>query len=415
MSNRQMPNPSEVAMPPQPREGASRPAILHITADYPDLNKPVNTQAVKNFIDANPDADHFIISLNRTAYPWQFRITDGGGHGDPRVVSIRYLGLPFGIQLASSMYAVARLAHGIVTRRAVRFDVIHAHKLSFEGLVAYWLSRWTKKPFVCSLRGGTDERVLRFKPHYFPLYNRVVARAARLHYVSAWFRPEMRRRFGADPAKERLLPNFVHAERIVPQRQFQQNAFLSIMSFAYYEQKGLTLLLPAFKEVVARVPDASLDLVGLFGTPERLKHIQGLIDAAGLSASVRIVGSVEHQELLRRLGSYAGFVLPTRVEAFGMAYVEAILSGVPIVYSKGTGIDGFVDGIEGAIGIDPYSIASIRDGLLVLAEKQHHLREWLLTNRCMMEARFDARTHILAYNADVRALTAARESVSAVN
>lgn len=395
--------PHDVRVSASPR--ASRPSILHITADYPDLNKPVNTLAVKNFIEENPDADHFIVSLNRTALPWRVRITDGGGQGDPRVVAIRYLGLPLGLQLATSMYLVARTVHALVKQRGVQFDVIHAHKLTFEGLVAYWLSRRSGKPFVCSLRGEVEEKVLRFKPHYMPLYRRVVARCKRLHYVSAWFRPEMKHRFSVDAAKERLLPNFVHTEHIVPRQQFRSNTFVSVMSFSVYKRKGLDQLLLAFKSVVERVPGASLDLIGR-GTPEQLDHIRALIEDARLSASVQLVGALPNQKVLERLGSYAGFLLPSRNETFGMSYVEALLSGVPILYSNGTGVDGYVDGIEGAIGVDPHSPESIRDGILHMIANQQRFREWLLANRGRVEARFDARTHVAAYNEDLLALRA---------
>jgi glycosyltransferase involved in cell wall biosynthesis len=377
------------------------PTILHVTADYPDLNKPVNTLAVKNFVAANQDAVHRIISLNRTAVPWRFRVTDGGGQSDPRMVSIRYAGLPLGIQLAASMYAVARLSHAIIQRQGWQFDVIHAHKFTFEGLAAYWLSRWTGKPLICSIRGEVEEKIFQFKPHYVPLYRRVAEHCRRFYYVSAWFRPEMHRRFGIEPQKERLLPNFVHVRDIVPRTEYRRNAFVSVMSFWVYKRKGLDKLLPAFKQVVARVPDATLDLIGR-GPPERLKHIQDLIDQAGLTENVRLVGPVEHRELLQRLGNYAGLLLPSRHETFGMSYIEALLSGVAILYSKGSGVDGYLDGIEGAFGADPYSPDSIRDAILALIAKQQTSREWLLSHRRDVLARFDAPRHITAYNADLR-------------
>ena len=379
-----------------------RPTILHVTADYPDLNKPINTLAVKNFIDANEEVVHRIISLNRTAVPWRFRVTDGGGQGDPRMVSIRYAGFPLGVQLATSMYVVARLSHAIIKRQGWRFDVIHAHKFTFEGLAAYWLSLWTGKPLICSLRGEVEEKILRFKPHYAPLYRHVAEHCRRLYYVSAWFRPEMKRRFGVGPEKERFLPNFVHVPHIVPRAEFRRNAFVSVMSFDD-KRKGLDMLLPAFKQVVARVPDATLDLIGR-GAPERLQHIQSLIDGDGLTGSIRLIGPVEHYELLGRLGSYAGLLLPSRNETFGMAYIEALLSGVAILYSSGTGVDGYLDGIQGAFGADPYSPDSIRDAILALITKQQTAREWLLNNRSDVLARFDSTRHIAAYNGDLREL-----------
>ncbi|MBT3069823.1 glycosyltransferase [Rhodomicrobium sp. Az07] len=381
-----------------------RHRILHVTGDYPNINKPLTTLAVKNFIDANPDADHIIVTLDRTSLPWRARVTPGGGNGDARVVSIRYWGLPLGVQLAASMYLVARQIRRILQMRGGDFDAIHAHKLTFEGLAGYWLSLWFEKPLVCSLRGEVESKVLAVKPHYRFLYRRVVERCSRLYYVSAWYRPALHKAFRPSPAKQRLLPNFVHLESIEPHVESRPNAFVSVLCFEVYKRKGLDRLLPAFKRALKTHPDITLDLVGR-GTPERLAHIQSLIDKADLGGSVRLVGPVEHTELLGRLGGYSGFVLPSRNETFGMSFIEALLAGVPIVYSRGCGVDGFVDGIDAAVPVDPRSVASISDGIVRLAAHQRAYRDWLLRNRDELIARFGPTTHISLYNTDISVIS----------
>jgi glycosyltransferase involved in cell wall biosynthesis len=173
------------------------------------------------------------------------------------------------------------------------------------------------------------------------------------------------------------------------------------MCFDAMGRKGLDMLVPAFRKVVDRFPDATLDLVGRFGTPKRLKLIQELIDRHGLKSSVRVVGAVENGELLRRLGSYAGFVLVSRNETFGMSYVEALLAGLPIIYSNGTGIDGYVDGIEGAIGVDPLSPQDIADGLMKLIGRQGELHDWLRAHRRLILKRFGPDDYLAVYNDDL--------------
>jgi len=40
--------------------------------------------------------------------------------------------------------------------------------------------------------------------------------------------------------------------------------------------------------------------------------------------------------------------MPSKTETFGMAYIEAMSRGLPVIYSKGQGIDGFFpDGFVG--------------------------------------------------------------------
>ena len=63
------------------------------------------------------------------------------------------------------------------------------------------------------------------------------------------------------------------------------------------------------------------------------------------------------------LNGYAGFVLPTLRETFGMVYVEALFSGVPILYSQERGVDGFFDDEDIGIRCDPTSVESVTKGL----------------------------------------------------
>src|SRR5699024_9957633 len=46
-------------------------------------------------------------------------------------------------------------------------------------------------------------------------------------------------------------------------------------------------------------------------------------------------------ELLKIMRSCSVFAMPSRNETFGLVYVEAMLQGLPILYTEGEGIDGY--------------------------------------------------------------------------
>ena len=119
---------------------------------------------------------------------------------------------------------------------------------------------------------------------------------------------------------------------------------------------------------------------------------------------MRVIGRLDHEDLVRRLPTYAGMVLVSRNETFGMSYVEALLAGVPIVYSKGTGIDGYVDGIEAAVGVSPRSVEDIRDGLIALLKNQEAYRLWLAANADRVLRRFEPAIHLANYASDIRSI-----------
>lgn len=381
-----------------------KPVVLHLAIDYPNVYRPENTAAVRNFIRANADLDYFAVALTRTANPFRAACADGDGKGDAKVLSMRYWGLPFGLMLALSMFIVALRVRREIRRRKLAPVLVHAHKLAFEGLAGWWLARALNVPLALSVRGEAESKVLRFKPFYRPLLQRVLADAQRVYFVSAWFRPVLARHFRIAEDKQRLLPNFVNVrgQSHVPRAaELRHDRLLTVLDLNVYRKKGLDRLLPAFRQCLQRYPAAHLDIVGR-GEPEVIAEVGRLIEALGLHRNVSLLGVLGNEELLERMPSYAGMALPSHNETFGMVYVEALLAGVPILHSLGTGIDGFVDFVEARVAVDPKDESSIERGLLRLLERQETFRDWLAHHRDRILAEFERHRYVEEYRAMVR-------------
>jgi glycosyltransferase involved in cell wall biosynthesis len=91
--------------------------------------------------------------------------------------------------------------------------------------------------------------------------------------------------------------------------------------------KGIHTLVAA----VARVSDVSLDLVGDTPDPPYASRVRKLIVARGLSARVRVYGSLGRPALERRYSAASIFALPTIREGYPIVFVEALAHGLPIV------------------------------------------------------------------------------------
>lgn len=383
-------------------EYGEKPVVLHLAVDYPNVYRPENTLAVRNFVRAQDELDHFVVAMTRTANPLRVEHTGGDGQGDGDVLSMRYWGLPFGMFLGLSMFIAAWRIRREILRRKIRPDLIHAHKLAFEGLAGWWLSRWLRVPLVLSVRGESESKVLRYKPLYRPLLQRVLNDAKRVYYVSAWFRPILTRHFRIAESKQRLLPNFVNAGDPTQRKPaITPNRLLTILDLNVYRKKGLDRLLPAFRACLAQFPSARLDIVGR-GSPEVIAEVRQLIARHGLEREVSLLGVVRNEALQALLPAYAGMVLASHNETFGMVYVEALLAGVPILHSRGTGIDGFVDFVEARVAVDPKDERSIAEGLIRLLERQQSFRDWLERHRDRVRAEFDRKRYVGEYRAMAR-------------
>jgi hypothetical protein len=133
-----------------------------------------------------------------------------------------------------------------------------------------------------------------------------------------------------------------------------------------WERKGGPFVLRAFARLRDAIPRATLDVVG--GHPPLQE--QGVTAHGMLSPA-----NEHHRETIAALFARATcFVMPSRVEPFGIVYVEAASAGVPsIASSVGGPID--IVGAEGGILVEPADEQGLFEAMLRLADPD--------TARCM--------------------------------
>lgn len=109
--------------------------------------------------------------------------------------------------------------------------------------------------------------------------------------------------------------------------------------------KGHTELLAAWPEVSAAVPGARLVIAG---GGSGLEDIRRRAAGCGTQGSIEVAGFVPDDRLPDLYGSAHVFAMPSRQEGFGIAYVEAMRYGLPVVASlQDAGQEVNVDGVTG--------------------------------------------------------------------
>ena len=78
---------------------------------------------------------------------------------------------------------------------------------------------------------------------------------------------------------------------------------------------------------------------------------------------ISFLGKIFDKDKLREVFADSDlFVMASIHETFGLVYVEALSQNLPVVYTKGQGIDGLFDSSVGE-GVDPLSVESIKDAI----------------------------------------------------
>lgn len=122
-----------------------------------------------------------------------------------------------------------------------------------------------------------------------------------------------------------------------------------------WERKGGPDLIKAFKKVLEKHPDATLTIVG--AKPD-IKNLPNCI----------IIGKVPPEQVSQYFESASVFCMPTRVEPFGIVFLEAMQAGLPIIGTNVGAIPDFLtDGVNGFL-IHPGDIASMAEAMIKLLD-----------------------------------------------
>lgn len=124
-------------------------------------------------------------------------------------------------------------------------------------------------------------------------------------------------------------------------KEAEQACFVSVGALKHV--KGHDLLVRAFQQVIARYPGARLQIVG--DGPE-CDHYKSLIEELDLDASVELRGWLPPQKVRESLAEATAFVFPSRHEGFGIALVEAMAAGCPVIASRVGGVPEVVSGAD---------------------------------------------------------------------
>jgi glycosyltransferase involved in cell wall biosynthesis len=135
-----------------------------------------------------------------------------------------------------------------------------------------------------------------------------------------------------------------------------------------FQRKGLPTLIRAAPTVLHCFPDTRFRVVG---ADPNLEAMRALCREYGVETAFEFVGQLPNEEL-RRLYRQAGvFVLPSLVEAFGVAMLEAMASETPVVAARVGGIPELVVDGENGVLVEPDNPGQLAAALVrVLGQKE---------------------------------------------
>ena len=291
---------------------------------------------------------------------------------------------------ASRFESVEPLAYARRARRLLvrlggvrRFDVAHwlypaePHEALFlpSGLplvVGPLFAPWPPRPRDRRFRAGDAVRAVA-SPLLTARHRRVLSGAAAVLLAT----PEASRRDAA--GRERLLPPGVDAARFTPTAP----AGGRILFVGKLERaKGVRELVEAFAQTRTALPEAELVLAG--DGPDRA-WLETERDRLGLDGSLKLLGAIEHERVPSLMAEATLVCLPSPYEPYGMAVVEAMAAGRPVVAVDTGGPHFLVDPVQGGRLVPPGDAGALAAALVELLSDSERLRAAGSFNRARVE------------------------------
>ena len=254
-----------------------------------------------------------------------------------------------------------------------KYDLVHAHSLFSNGYLAYRAKKAHGLPYVVAVRSTDLNVFFRFRLSLRNLGLRILSEASRVIFITPTY-------------KEKLLSEYVPAsmrDDIARKSEVIPNGIDDLFFEANPGQirenpDDVTVL------QVGRISRRKNQLTTMRATEvlRESDYLEAMAQTLDGSPIVERIEKIEQQQLIQEYRNASVMCMPSLHETFGLAYIEAMSQGTPVIYSKGEGIDGFFSPGEVGYPVDPKSPVDIADAIRRALEGGEEL-----SNRCIERSR----------------------------
>ena len=240
---------------------------------------------------------------------------------------------PYSLALAVAIHDAARKQE---------LDLVHVH-YAIPHATSAWIAeemlRGEQDLKIVTTLHGTDITLVGLHPSFQAITQFSILKSSGLTCVSEFLKDRTVEDFSVPRERIRVIPNFVDPEIFRRDKEPCHRATLAphgeriIMHISNFRAvKRIPDVVEVFARVAAEVP-ARLVLVG--DGPERPRAVERA-EELGVGDQLLFLG--KHQSVDELLACADLFLLPSKNESFGLAALEALSCGVPVVASKMGGL-----------------------------------------------------------------------------
>ena len=140
-----------------------------------------------------------------------------------------------------------------------------------------------------------------------------------------------------------IIPNLIDTN-FFSLKQIENTNFVYFCLASLEKKKAIDNLIYSFKKMKNQT---SKLVIG--GQGPDLEILKALVSELNLSVRVSFIGKLDREEVVEQLNQSNVFILISRVETFGVVFIEALSCGLPIIASRSGGPDLIVNKDNGLL------------------------------------------------------------------
>jgi glycogen synthase len=249
--------------------------------------------------------------------------------------------------------------------RTFRPDLLHVQCFGPNGAYATALSRITGIPLVVTLQGETlmdDADIFDVSQVMRAALRAGIRTSSAVTACSAFTLADAQARFGLRAGAGSVIPNGVALEAAGSSPPGSGAGGLLggtryvLAVGRVVDKKGFDLLLAGYAAMDPLTRTADL-VIG--GSGPALESLEAMAEDSGIADRVHFVGRLTRDEVAAAMAGADVFVMPSRLEPFGIVALEAWRAGTALVATRRGGAPEFVDdGVDGLL-VDPFDTAAV--------------------------------------------------------
>ncbi|MGI9040112.1 MAG: N-acetyl-alpha-D-glucosaminyl L-malate synthase BshA [Gemmatimonadales bacterium] len=247
--------------------------------------------------------------------------------------------------------ALASKQHEVVLREGL--DVLHVHYAIPHATNAYLareMLRGVHQLRVITTLHGTDITLVGQESSFYAITKFSIERSDAVTAVSTYLRDETFRAFGCVSCDLRVVPNFVNLQEYHPGDSSDRCGLVpadhKLITHVsnFREVKRVKDVVRVFARIRRAMP-ATLMMIG--DGPERM-DAENEARELGVVQDIRFLGRLDTVASLLQASDL--FLLPSQTESFGLAALEAMACGSPVVATRAGGLPEVIeDGVSGIL------------------------------------------------------------------